>query len=135
MSVRRVANGGIGAVVPVTVPVSDSYELRHVQSPFDSRSRSATAAIGEANLEASANCICAIAAKKGAVALYSWVSEESQIESREYQDNANVHHQPFPESVSEERDIQTDYDGHHYHEVKRDSDLSAHFSLHGLYCK
>jgi hypothetical protein len=77
------------------------------------RSRSATAAIGEANLEASANCICAIAAKKGAVALYSWVSEESQVESREHQDDANVHYQPFPESVSEERDIQTDYDGYH----------------------
>jgi len=93
------------------------------------------AAIGEADLEASANCVGTIAAKKGAVAACSWASEESQIESREHQDNANVRYQPFPESVSEERDIQTNYDGYHCHHVKRDSDLSAHFSLHGLYCK
>jgi hypothetical protein len=43
------------------------------------------------------------------------VSEESQIESREHQDNANVRYQPFPESVSEEREIQTDYDSNHCH--------------------
>jgi hypothetical protein len=73
--------------------------------------------------------------KKSAVAPCSWASEESQIESSEHQDNANVRYQPFPESVSEERDIQTNYDGYHCHHVKRDSDLSAHFSLHGLYCK
>jgi hypothetical protein len=29
--------------------------------------------------------------------------EESQVESSEHQDNANTHHQSFPESVSEER--------------------------------
>jgi hypothetical protein len=58
-----------------------------------------------------------------------------QIESHEYQDNANVRYQPFPESVSEKSDIQTNYDGHHCHHVQRDSDLSARFSLHGLYCK
>jgi hypothetical protein len=89
----------------------------------------------EADLDASANCACTIAAKKGAVAPCSWAAEESQIESREHQDNANVRYQPLPESVSEERDIQTNYDGQHYHHVKRDSDRSAHFSLHGLYCK
>ena len=37
--------------------------------------------------------------------------EESPIESCEYQDNANIHCQSFPELVSEERDIYTDYDG------------------------
>ena len=73
--------------------------------------------------------------KKSAVAPCSWASEESQIESREHQDNANVRYQPFPESVSEERDIQTNNDCYHCHHVKRDSDLSAHFSLHSLYCK
>jgi hypothetical protein len=35
----------------------------------------------------------------------SWTSEESQVESREHQDNANIHDQPFPESVSEESEI------------------------------
>src|ERR1700728_4047256 len=63
----------------------------------------------------------------------SWASEESQVESQEYQDNANVRHQPFPESVSEKSDIQTNYDGYHCHQVQRDSDLSARFSLHCLH--
>jgi hypothetical protein len=31
--------------------------------------------------------------------------EESQVESSEHQDNANIRYQPFPESVSEEREI------------------------------
>jgi len=61
--------------------------------------------------------------------------EESEIESCEDQDNANVRCQAFPESVSEEREIHTDYDGYHCQHVKRDSDLSAHSSLHGLNCK
>ena len=61
--------------------------------------------------------------------------EESQVESSEHQDNANIHCQPFPEMVSEEREIYTDYDGYHRHHVKRDGDPSANFSLHGVYCK
>lgn len=76
-----------------------------------------------------------LAAKKGALAPCSWASEESQIESDEHQHNANIRHQPFPESISEERNIQTHNDRYHCDEVKRDSDLFAHFSLHGLYCK
>jgi transposase len=91
------------------------------------------AAIGTADLEAIAKCACTIAAKKGAVAPCSWAPEESRIESCEHQDNANVRYQPFPESVSEEREIYTDYDGYHCHHVKRDSDLSTRFRLHGLY--
>jgi hypothetical protein len=35
----------------------------------------------------------------------SWMPEESQVESCEHQDNANIRYQPFPESVSEEREI------------------------------
>jgi hypothetical protein len=58
-----------------------------------------------------------------------WTPEESQVESREHQDNANIHCQPFPESVSEEDEIYTDYDGCHRHHVKHDNYLSAHFSL------
>jgi hypothetical protein len=54
--------------------------------------------------------------------------EESQAESCEHQDNANIHCQPFPESVSEEHEIYTNYDGCHRHHVKHDSYLSAHFS-------
>jgi hypothetical protein len=55
--------------------------------------------------------------------------EESKVESSEHQDNANIHCQPFPESVSEERDIHTDYDGCHRHRVKHSSHLSVHFSI------
>jgi hypothetical protein len=53
--------------------------------------------------------------------------EESQVESPEHQDNANIHQQPFPESVSEEREIYADYNGYHRRHVKHDSRLSAHF--------
>src|SRR6516164_5146417 len=55
-------------------------------------------------------------------------SEESQVESSEYQDDADIHHQSSPESVSEERDIHTDYNGCHHHSVKHASYLSVHFS-------
>src|SRR3974390_3111459 len=60
-----------------------------------------------------------------------WLSrkpEESQVESSEYQDDADIRHQSFPESVSEERDIHTDYNGCHHHSVKHASYLSVHFS-------
>jgi hypothetical protein len=58
--------------------------------------------------------------------LQSWRLEESQIESPEHQDNANIHYQPFPESVSEESEIYTDYNGYHRQHVKHDGYLSAH---------
>jgi hypothetical protein len=57
-----------------------------------------------------------------------WTPEESQAESRKHQDSANIHHQPFPESVSEELEIYTDYDGYYRHYVKHGSSLSAHLS-------
>ena len=63
------------------------------------------------------------------VPVCSWTPEEFKVESSEHQDNANIHYQPFPESVSEEHEIYTDYDGDHRHHVKHDSYLSAHFSL------
>jgi hypothetical protein len=59
-----------------------------------------------------------------------WTPEESKVESCEHQDNANIHCQPFPESVSEEREIYTDDDGCHRDRVKHSSYLSAHFSQH-----
>jgi hypothetical protein len=60
----------------------------------------------------------------------SWTPEESKVESCEHQDDANIHCQPFPESVSEEHEIYTDYDCCHRHRVKHSSYLSAHFSQH-----
>jgi hypothetical protein len=60
---------------------------------------------------------------------------ESQVERCEHQNYANVHCQPFPESVSEEREIHTDDDGCHCYDVKSDCDLPAYFRLHGLYFK
>jgi hypothetical protein len=62
-----------------------------------------------------------------AIASCSWTPEESQVESCEHHDNANIRHQPFPESVSEEREIYTDCDGCHGHRVKHASYPSIHF--------
>jgi hypothetical protein len=62
------------------------------------------------------------------IAPCSWTPEESQVKSCEHQHNADIHCQPFPESVSEEHEIYTDYDGCHRHHVKHDRYLSAHFS-------
>jgi hypothetical protein len=59
--------------------------------------------------------------------LQSWTPEKSQVESCEHQDNANIHYQSFPESVSEEHGIYADYNGCHRHHVKHDSHLSVHF--------
>jgi hypothetical protein len=67
--------------------------------------------------------------RKGAIAPCSWAPEESQVQSCEHQGNANIHCQPFPESVSKEHEIYTDYDGCDCHQVKHDSYLSAHGSL------
>ena len=50
---------------------------------------------------------------KNAIAPCSGTPEESEVESCEHQDNANIHTQPFPETISEEREIYTDYDGCH----------------------
>jgi hypothetical protein len=63
-----------------------------------------------------------------AVELRSRTPEESEVESCEHQDNANIHCQPLPESASKEQEIYTNYDGCHRHHVKHDSYLSAHSS-------
>jgi hypothetical protein len=70
----------------------------------------------------------AFSERKSAVAPCSWTPQESQVERYEHQDDPNIHRQPFPESVSEEREIYADYDGCHRYHVKRDSYLSTHFS-------
>jgi len=61
----------------------------------------------------------------------SWTPDESEVESREHQDNADIHDQPFPESAFEEHEIYTDYDGCHRQPVKHDSFPSAHFRFLG----
>jgi hypothetical protein len=43
----------------------------------------------------------------------SWALQEPQIESCEHQDNSYIHHQPFPEPVSEELEIHSNYNGCH----------------------
>jgi hypothetical protein len=68
-----------------------------------------------------------------AAAPCSSMPEESEVDSREHQNNANVYYQSFPESVSEERDIHADNDDYHCHHVKSDGDCFTHFSLHGLH--
>jgi hypothetical protein len=50
-----------------------------------------------------------------------WTPKESEVKSYEHQDNANIHCQPFPESVSEEREIYADDDAYHRQHVKRGS--------------
>ena len=57
--------------------------------------------------------------------------EESQVESREHQDKADIHDQPFPEPVSEKCNIYTDYNGCHRHHVNDRSYLSVHFTRAG----
>jgi hypothetical protein len=54
--------------------------------------------------------------------------EESQVESKEHQNNANIRHQPFPESVSEEHEIYSDYNGCHRHHIEHRSYPFTHFS-------
>ncbi len=48
---------------------------------------------------------------------YSWMLEVSKVESSEHQDNSNIDREPFPEPVSEEREIYGDYDGCHRRHV------------------
>jgi hypothetical protein len=56
--------------------------------------------------------------------------EESQVESGEHQDDANVRYQPFPKAISEESKINTDDDGYHQHRVKHATCPTAHFRGH-----
>jgi hypothetical protein len=58
------------------------------------------------------------------------VSEESQVESGEHQDNANIRDQPFQKSVPEEREIRTNDYGNHGHRIKHASYPAAHFRGH-----
>src|SRR5579883_981700 len=53
-------------------------------------------------------------------------AQESPIEGSEYQDDADVHHQPFPKPVSEEGDVYADDDGDHRQHVEHENCLSCH---------
>jgi hypothetical protein len=57
----------------------------------------------------------------------SWTPEEHPVESCEYQDNPDIHYQAFPKSISEEHEIDTDYDGYHRQHEKHHDYLSVHF--------
>src|SRR4029434_10258316 len=60
--------------------------------------------------------------------------KEPQIERREHQDNADVHHQPRPELVPEEQDVHADHDAYQREHVKHDGNLSAHLSFSTTCC-
>jgi len=68
------------------------------------------------------------------IASCSLTPEKSEVESSEHQDNADIHSQTFPESISEEHEIYADYDGCHRHYVKHDTYLSAHFRKYSAVC-
>jgi hypothetical protein len=58
----------------------------------------------------------------------SWTPQKSKVKSREHQNNANIHREPFPESVSEKPEIHADYGGYHRRHVKHDRYLFANSS-------
>jgi hypothetical protein len=54
---------------------------------------------------------------------------ESQIEGCKHQDNADVHYQPFPESIPKEEQIHANYDGYQHSEVKADQHTLCHLNV------
>lgn len=52
--------------------------------------------------------------------------QEPQIEGCEHQHDADVHEQPFHESMSEEQDIQTHDNDDHGHNEEHANDRSCH---------
>ena len=61
-------------------------------------------------------------------ALSSRVLEESQIEGCKHQNNADIYHQPFPESILKEQYIYANDNGHQYENVKHHIDIPWHFN-------
>ena len=55
--------------------------------------------------------------------------QQPQVERREHQHDADVHHQPLPEPVPEEHEVHTDHDRHHRQYVKRNGSPASHPSL------
>jgi hypothetical protein len=52
--------------------------------------------------------------------------QEAQVEGREHQDDAEVNHQPLPQVVPEEQNIDANNDADHQDHVKHDGCLSSH---------
>jgi hypothetical protein len=61
-----------------------------------------------------------------AVAPRSRILYESQIEGCKHQDNTDVHHEPFPESILKEKKIYANDNGYHHQTVKRYEDALCH---------
>lgn len=53
-------------------------------------------------------------------------TSEPQAEGREDQDDAHVYHQPSPEVVPEERDVDSHHYAHKRKHVDHDGDVPAH---------
>jgi hypothetical protein len=62
------------------------------------------------------------------VALGSYVLEESHIERREHQNNADIHHQPFPESVPKEKYVHGNDNGYQRGKIKHNRHVLRHLS-------
>lgn len=57
------------------------------------------------------------------------IPEKPQVEGHKHQDNANIHQQSFPKSISEKNQIYANDDGYHYQDV-HDRYALRHFKLH-----
>ncbi len=54
---------------------------------------------------------------------------EPQVEGSEYEDNANVYHQPRPKVVLEEEDVNTNHDAYKRKHVDHDGYVSSHVHI------
>jgi 1,2-phenylacetyl-CoA epoxidase PaaB subunit len=63
---------------------------------------------------------------RGPAADSLWVLEESQIKGSKHQDNADVHYQPFPESILKEQQVYTNDNGNQHRNVKHDRHVPRH---------
>lgn len=55
-------------------------------------------------------------------------SQEHQVEDHKHQHDADVHNEPFPESMLEDEHVDADDDGHHGHEKDRHQNRLRHES-------
>jgi hypothetical protein len=64
----------------------------------------------------------------GAGAPSSWALQESQVEGSNHQDNADIHHQPWPELMPEEQQIHDNDTGCHHQDAKHHIGIPGHFN-------
>jgi hypothetical protein len=67
------------------------------------------------------------------VAPSSRFPQKSQTEGCKHQHDADIRHQPFPESMPEEQQIQADDNGNHDHNDNHQIDIPMHLN-HPLEC-